>query len=266
MAEAKIYGLIAQAMKEIGAIGKDSTATNNSGKIMYKFRGIDAVYNALNPVFSKLGLFMVPEVLEHTREERKTVSGGALIYSILKVKYTMYAPDGSNVTAIVEGEGMDSGDKASNKAMSAAYKYAAFQILCIPTEDTVDPDAEVHEVMPRNATKSAELPASAPVKHDKPAQVVQAAKIPEKTPKTVPSDPVPPGLEYLAKEREALRVTRELTAPANNALWKAQLKVLTETKLCPDKPLAEFTQAEAESLIDAMYKCFPPTSAELIQK
>ena len=139
---AKIYELIGQAMKRIGAIGKDSTATNTSGKQMYKFRGIDAVYNALNPVMADLGLFICPEVLEQTREERKSTSGGNLIYSILKVKFTMYAPDGSSVAAVVIGEGMDSGDKASNKAMSVAMKYAMFQLFCIPTEEMVDPDSE----------------------------------------------------------------------------------------------------------------------------
>ena len=145
----QIYGLIGQAMKKIRAIGKDSTATNQSGKQMYKFRGIDAVYNALNPVMGELGLFICPEVLEQTREERKTMNGGTLIYSILKVKFTMYAPDGSNVSCVVIGEGMDSGDKASNKAMSIALKYMMFQLFMIPTEEMVDPDAEVHEVAPK---------------------------------------------------------------------------------------------------------------------
>jgi len=47
---------------------------------------------------------------------------------------------------------MDSGDKATNKAMSIAYKYAAFQAFCIPTEETaIDADAEVHQVAPQDA-------------------------------------------------------------------------------------------------------------------
>jgi len=146
MAE-QIYGLIGQVMKKVGAIGKDSTATNMSGKQMYKFRGIDAVYNALNPVMADLGLFIVPEVLDQTREERKTTNGGTLIYSILKIKFTMFAPDGSNVSGTLIGEGMDSGDKASNKAMSIAMKYFAFQTFMIPTEELrdMDSDATVHE-------------------------------------------------------------------------------------------------------------------------
>lgn len=134
----QIYGLISKAMEEIGAIGKDSY--NQQQK--FKYRGVDAVMNALNPVMRKCGLFVTPEVLNQQREERQTQSGGRLLYSILTMRYTMYAPDGSSVSATVIGEGMDSGDKASNKAMSVAFKYAMFQLFCIPTEEMIDPDSE----------------------------------------------------------------------------------------------------------------------------
>ena len=146
MAE-QIYTLIGQAMRKIGAIGKDSVNTQQK----YKFRGIDSVYNALNPVMSELGLFICPEILEQRREERTTKSGTALNYSILTVKYTVYASDGSHVECTVIGEGMDSGDKASNKAMAIAMKYAMFQVFCIPTGD--DPDAETHNVAEKKITK-----------------------------------------------------------------------------------------------------------------
>ena len=134
----QIFELIGKAMDEIGAITKDSFNKQQG----FKSRGIDAVMNALNPVLRKNGLFITPEVLDHKREERQTNSGGRLIYSILTMKYTMVAPDGSSVSAVVIGEGMDSGDKASNKAMSVAMKYAMFQMFCITTEEMVDPDAE----------------------------------------------------------------------------------------------------------------------------
>ena len=256
MADAMIYGLIGQAMREIGAIGKNSK--NQQQGFMY--RGIDAVYNALSPVMAKLGLFLCPEVLEQTREERQGRNGGTLLYSILKIKYTLYAPDGSNVSCVVLGEGMDSGDKASNKAMSVAMKYAAFQLFMIPTEEMVDPDAEVHEVAP----KGAKAAIKAPPRQDKPAQVTvtSGAKVPPvQTPP--PADPVPPVLTYLAKEREALRVVREITKAENNAIWSAQIKALTEAKLVPEKPLTDYTQQEAENLIAAMYKRFAPKGTVL---
>ena len=138
MAEKKnIFETINAVMAEIGAIGKDSW--NKQG---FKYRGIDAVMNAINPALIKNKLFIMPEVLSQKREERKTSNGGNLIYSICTIKYTFYAEDGSSISATVIGEGMDSGDKATNKAMSVAFKYACFQAFCIPTEEMQDPDAE----------------------------------------------------------------------------------------------------------------------------
>lgn len=131
-----IYESINAIMQEVPAIGKDQVNKQQG----FKFRGIDAVMNTLQPLLAKHKVFVVPQVLEQTREERQTSKGGTLLYSILKIKYTFYAEDGTFVEAITTGEGMDSGDKASNKAMAIAMKYAMFQVFCIPTED--DPDAE----------------------------------------------------------------------------------------------------------------------------
>ena len=140
-----IYKAINEVMKEIGAVGKNQK--NSQQGFMY--RGIDAVMNAINPALTNHGVFVVPEVLEQTREERTTSKGNLLIYSICKIKFSFFAEDGSHIEAITIGEGMDSGDKATNKAMSVAFKYACFQVFCIPTEEMVDPDAECHEVKPK---------------------------------------------------------------------------------------------------------------------
>lgn len=139
MAEKKnIFETINAVMEEIGAVGKNS----RNEKQKYMYRGVDDVMNALNPAFTKHKLFMVPEVVSQKREERQTANEKNLIYSVLSVKYTFYAEDGSSIYTIVPGEGMDSGDKASNKAMSSAFKYACFQVFCIATEEMKDPDAE----------------------------------------------------------------------------------------------------------------------------
>ena len=155
-----IYQTISDVMAEIGAIGKDKK--NQSQGFMY--RGIDAVMNALSPALVKHKLFVVPEILEQIREERTNKNGTTLIYSVCKIKYTFYAEDGSSVSATVIGEGMDSGDKATNKAMSIAFKYACFQVFCIPTEEMVDPDAEVHEVVPKTTKAEKEPKAETPKK------------------------------------------------------------------------------------------------------
>ena len=140
-----IYEAISATMKDVGAIGKNTRTTQQG----FMFRGIDAVMNALQPALIKNHIFVVPEVLEQTREERTSQKEKNLIYSICRIKYTFYAEDGSNVSAVVIGEGMDTGDKATNKAMSIAFKYACFQVFCIPTEEMKDPDEECHEVDPK---------------------------------------------------------------------------------------------------------------------
>lgn len=143
---AEIYQAIIGVMSDIGVIGKEKRNTQQG----FKYRGVDDVMNVLQPVMVQHGLFVVPEIIDQKREERQTKNGTNLIYSVCTVRYTFYAKDGSNVQCVVIGEGMDSGDKATNKAMSIAFKYACFQVFCIPTEEMKDPDAEVHEVTPKS--------------------------------------------------------------------------------------------------------------------
>lgn len=269
--KAQIYPLIGEAMRRLTAVAKDSVNQTQG----FKYRGIDAVMNALYPVMSELGLFFVPEVLEQTREERTTTKfyGGqekktTLLYSLLKIRYTMYAPDGSNVSAVVIGEGMDSGDKASNKAMAVGLKYAAFQLFMIPTEEMKndDPDRVTHEVDPKayaNAPTGAgaaadimeiERRAQTPPNVAPPAQVEKTGKLPD----------INPVVQYIAKEREQMRITREMNKPEHNALFKAQYEALVKGGVIPAKKYEEMTQAEAETMIDAMYRNFTsPTSTEL---
>jgi hypothetical protein len=121
----------------------------------YKFRGIDAVYNALSPLLAKHGLCILPRMLSRTVDERTSAKGGALFYVTVEAEFDFVcAEDGSKHTVKTYGEAMDRGDKATNKAMSAAYKYAAFQAFAIPTEGDNDADAVTHEVK----TKSKPVP------------------------------------------------------------------------------------------------------------
>lgn len=137
-----IYQAITDIMSEGYAITKDK----RNQKQGYVYRGIDDVMNTFQPLLAKHHVFVVPEVLERERQERVTYKdgkqSGTLLYSILTMRYTFYAEDGSSVSAVVIGEGMDSGDKASNKAMAVAMKYAMFQVFCIPTEEMPDPDED----------------------------------------------------------------------------------------------------------------------------
>lgn len=134
----EIYKAINGVMSDVGAIAKDRVNQQQR----FSYRGIDDVMNALHPALVKHGLFLCPEVLDHQREERQSKGGGNLIYSVMKLKYTLYAMDGSSVSVTVIGEGMDSADKSSNKAMAVGMKYALFQLFCIPTEEMGNDDPD----------------------------------------------------------------------------------------------------------------------------
>lgn len=148
----KIYAAIVATMKDVGAIGKkDKNAYDG-----YMFRGIDAVYNSLQPAMVKNGIFAIPELMEIEQTDRTSRKGEQMIHTRVTVRYTFYAEDGSFVTAVVPGEAMDRSDKSANKAMSAAYKYACFQTFSIPTEEFKDADSESPEAGKRTPKKSSE--------------------------------------------------------------------------------------------------------------
>jgi hypothetical protein len=142
----KVYQAInaVQAALSVDGIAKNRNNTQGAG---FKFRGIDDVYNALAPLLARHGLVIIPRMISRECVERASKSGGALFVVTVEAEFDFVsAEDGSKATARTFGEAMDSGDKATNKAMSAAYKYAAFQTFSIPTEGNPDADAETHEV------------------------------------------------------------------------------------------------------------------------
>lgn len=141
----KVYAAIAAVMKSISAEGIAKDQKNQTQG--YKFRGIDDVYNALSPILAMHKLCVLPRATERTCEERSTKSGSAMFSVTVKVNFTFVcAEDGSWHEVTTYGEAMDSGDKATNKAMSAAFKYACMQAFCIPTEGDNDADAQTHQV------------------------------------------------------------------------------------------------------------------------
>lgn len=138
-----------QADLAVEGIAKDRTCTQGA---TYRFRGIDDVYNALAPFLAKHGLCILPRILHRECIERTSKSGGAIFYTVVEAEFDFVgAEDGSLHTIRTYGEAMDSGDKGTNKAMSAAYKYAAFQAFCIPTEGDNDTENTTHEVQPRQS-------------------------------------------------------------------------------------------------------------------
>lgn len=134
-----IYESMNKIMSEIEAVGKEK-----SDKLSYKFRSIDAAMNAMHPILSRNKVFILTNVLERKEQFVDVVrrSGDKAVdkHVCLKVEYKFVAEDGSFVTTFFEAEGVDTGDKATGKALSFAYKYNLLQTFCIPTEDIEDGD------------------------------------------------------------------------------------------------------------------------------
>ncbi|MDF2382446.1 ERF family protein [Nostoc ellipsosporum NOK] len=144
-----VYMAISNVMEQMSkeGIGKDRRNSQQG----YNFRGIDDVYNTLCGVLAANKLMMLPFLVSMSREERQTQKGGVLNYTILTVDFKLVcAIDGSSDVVRMVGEAMDSADKSSNKAQSAALKYAAMQVFMIPTEGDNDADATTHDLAPRN--------------------------------------------------------------------------------------------------------------------
>lgn len=136
--EKRIYSALATINKGVGAIKKDRKNQQQG----FQFRGIDDVMNELHNLFADNGVFILPEVISTETVERATAKGGVLFYVKAIITFTFMADDGSSVSSTIVGEAMDSGDKATNKAMSIALKYALLQMFLIPTEEEKDPDAQ----------------------------------------------------------------------------------------------------------------------------
>ncbi len=143
----EVYKAIVSVAGDIAKTGISKNRSNTQQG--YKFRGIDDVYNELAPLLAKHNLCILPRVLSREVVERQTAKGGSLFYVTVGMEFDFVcATDGSFHTVKIFGEAMDSADKATNKAMSAAYKYAAFQAFCVPTEGDNDADATTHDVAP----------------------------------------------------------------------------------------------------------------------
>lgn len=131
----KIHVALARVLASIGAVDKGGWNENQK----YRFRGIDQFQNALHPALAEHGVICLPQVIDRHVDVRDR-AGGVTTHVWLRVRYLFVGPAGDTLEAIVDGEAADTYDKATNKALSAALKYAVLQTFMVPTEDQRDGD------------------------------------------------------------------------------------------------------------------------------
>lgn len=136
-----IYQALNNVMRDVQSVRKGEKNTHGG----FNFRGIDAVTNAVGPALREHGVIVVPKVLDsqydtvHVGQKQTVMSRVAL-----RVRFTWIGPEGDSIESEVQSESFDSGDKATAKAHSVAFRTAMLQTLCLPTDEK-DPDMDTYE-------------------------------------------------------------------------------------------------------------------------
>lgn len=163
-----IITLLSKIMGDVGAVKKGDRNQHQN----FNFRGIDAVINAVSPALRAHGVVVTPQVIDYQYD---TITVGnppkPMGHVRVLVRYTFHASDGSSLETVTPGESFDSGDKATAKAMSVAFRTCLIQALCLPTDET-DPDAETYQ---RSAPRAS---SSHPAAHQPVAKQVEDNKNP----------------------------------------------------------------------------------------
>lgn len=214
-------------LAELPAIGKGQRNTQQG----FMYRGHDDVMNELNPLLSKYQIFFTPRVLERITDQRQTKSGSVMYEVNLLVEYTFWGPAGDSVKASAWGEGTDSGDKSTNKAMTMALKNVLAQTFAVSTAETSSYDSDQHTPVESTGRASA-------------AQRPVAA-----SPAPTPASPPPAGAKKPTKADRTLlaNITEELKAIDPLEDWDARRAAYVLQRF-EGRGEAELTQAEFQFL------------------
>ena len=141
-----VHAALVAVMRDVQGLGKHQRNSAPGGN--YNFRGIDAVMNAVGPALREHSLAVIASC--RSAEYAEILVGKdrrPMAHSRVVMEYTLIGPDGSTLSGSAPGEAFDSGDKATAKACSVAYRTWLLQTLCLPTDEP-DPDASTHERAP----------------------------------------------------------------------------------------------------------------------
>lgn len=136
-----VHEALAAVLDGLGPIPKNGQAPGNMGG--YPFRRVEDITAALKPLFAKHGVLCLPSVMNRIETERLTRSGGVMFCVDLEICFRFVGPQGDELAANVWGQGTDSGDKATQKAVTSAFKTMLSVVFCI-SDSTLD--AEAHSV------------------------------------------------------------------------------------------------------------------------
>jgi len=135
-----VHEALVAVMEQVGAVGKHERNQQQG----FNFRGIDAVVNAAQPALVAHKIVVRPRLVSVDYSSGTTAKGAVLTLVRGVVAYLFTGPAGDELEAVVAAEAFDSGDKATAKMMSVAFRTALLQTLTLPTDDK-DPDSVTYE-------------------------------------------------------------------------------------------------------------------------
>jgi len=135
-----VVQLMIDVMRRVRFVGKDQRNTEQR----FDFRGIDDVINALGPAMREVGIIVLPTVEWSQRASTKTTRGKDTRETTIRTRWTFYGPAGDSISAVTEGESLDSGDKGTAKAQTVAWRVAMIQAFALPTDEP-DPDHDSYQ-------------------------------------------------------------------------------------------------------------------------
>ena len=149
---AKVAKKIIEVMKQVDYLQKDGEVSYS--RTRYNYLSEEKITTAVRAAMLDVGLVMYPVKMEIVGEkEAQTRGGTSRILNILNTYRIQDSDSGEYIDVPALGEGMDSGDKTSYKAMTGAFKYAQRQSFMIPTGD--DPDCFASEELIEGSAKTA---------------------------------------------------------------------------------------------------------------
>lgn len=209
-----VYAAINEVKKELeagGGITKDRVAQAGG---TYNFRGIDDMYNVLCGLTAKHGLCLFPRVTKRDVTFHERMKEGKVVgfqtHALVDMEIDIVSQvDGSSHTIATCGEGLDTSDKALNKAMSGGMKYACIMAFLIPTHGEMV-DSEVDDIPVQPTPKA----------NGKPAATPKAAAVAKAIERVEPKQPNPPLDTSEAATEEVVGLT-DAVSKANTAklLW-----------------------------------------------
>lgn len=142
-----LYQKLAKITGEIGVIAKDG----NNQQQKYKYIEYETIAGKFRELFSKYGVVLIPSMVEQERSAITTSRGSSGVSTVCHFEFTVVNADKPDDRFVVkwQGEAADYGDKATNKAATAAVKYYLMRQFNISSKGDEDPDSQTPEVAPK---------------------------------------------------------------------------------------------------------------------